>query len=99
MIKTVLKHIIYEACIDVLFSSVANGFVRPMVKRPKTPCPFEGVEYYDPIGDLHMVFKVDEENTIQEVWIYDDEYDTWATTEDMSKLYEIFDIDGEEDDT
>lgn len=33
MIKTALKHFIYEQCIDVMFAEVYNNFVRPRLSH------------------------------------------------------------------
>jgi len=36
MIKTALKHFIYEQCVDVMFAEVYNNFVRPRLSHSMT---------------------------------------------------------------
>ncbi len=36
MIKTALKHFIYEQCVDVMFAEVYNKFVRPRLSNSMT---------------------------------------------------------------
>jgi hypothetical protein len=60
MIKIFLKHVIYEVCVDVIFTEVYYNFVRPMIpirKQRRTIIRGRGIELMTKYADDDILWE------------------------------------------